>query len=97
MRFKAVFLSLITVVVGCNRDKAVYVQEDEPYELQFSMGTKAGSTSDVTYRTVLYQYNDLSECCASRVIFCICSSYSPLMRSICSLRNIWSSSIIFSL
>ena len=61
MRLKAVFLSLIIVVVGCNRDKVVFVQDDEPYELQLSMGTKAGSPSDATYRTVLFSYNDLSE------------------------------------
>lgn len=61
MRIKAVLLSLITVVVGCNRDKTVYVQEGESYELQFSLSTKAGSPGDETYRTVLFSYNDLSE------------------------------------
>jgi len=61
MRFKAVFLSLITVVVGCSRDKAVYVQKNEPYELQLSLGTKAGSSSDVTYRTVIFQFDAVNE------------------------------------
>ena len=68
MRIKAFFLSLMIVTVGCNRDKARFVQEDEPYELQFSMGTKAGSPGDVTYRTVLYQYNDLSEYYSNRFV-----------------------------
>ena len=61
MRFKAVLLSLVTVVVGCNRDKVVFVQEDEPYELQLSLGTKAGFSSDVTYRTVIFQFDAVNE------------------------------------
>lgn len=57
MRNKLVILSLISVTVACNRDGAVAVQDSEPVELQISMGTKAGSTADVTYRTVLFQYD----------------------------------------
>lgn len=61
MRIKALFLSLMIVAVGCNRHEAVFVQEDEPYVLQFSMGTKAGSPGDETYRTVLFQYDAVNE------------------------------------
>ena len=59
MRNKLIILSLISVTVACNRDGAVAVQDSEPVELQISMGTKAGSSADITYRALLLNRNSL--------------------------------------
>ena len=57
LRTTIILSVLITVTVACSRDGKNAVQDYEPVELQISMGTKAGSSADVTYRTVLFQYD----------------------------------------
>ena len=64
MRFRlmkirtTIILSVLTAVTAaCSRSGSDAPQDFEPVELQISMGTKAGSPGDVTYRTVLFGYD----------------------------------------